>query len=52
MTIPAEGIAHYFAHDRHWQKAHVPCMGGSGESGGSDLKHYMLESFHGPKEQK
>lgn len=42
MTIPAEGIAHYFAHDRHWQKAHIPCMG---VSGGSDLKHYMLGSF-------
>jgi hypothetical protein len=42
MTIPAEGIAHYFAHDRHWQKAHIPCMG---VSGGSDLIHYMLGSF-------
>jgi hypothetical protein len=46
MTIPAEGIAHYFAHDRHWKKAHIPCMGGSG---GSDLIHYMLESFMDPK---
>lgn len=38
MTIPAQGIAH----NRYWQKAHIPCMG---VSGGSDLIHYMLGSF-------
>jgi hypothetical protein len=46
MTIPAEGIAHYFAHDRHWQKAHILCMGASG---GFDLIHYILESFRDPR---
>jgi hypothetical protein len=46
MTIPAQGIAHYYAHDRSWQKAHISCMD---VSGGSDRIHYMLESFMDPK---